>query len=407
MVNYVTWDPAQERFCGDPANNVRTYCHPRYYQGLPNSLYHNNGDGTFSDVSKSSGIAEHIGKGMGVAFADYDHDGRMDIFVANDTVPNFLFHNEGGGQFREIGLQAGVAFNNDGRALSSMGVDFRDYDNDGHEDLFVSALAGETFPLFRNLDKGSFGDSTYNSKMARLTYRSNGWSNGVFDFNNDGFKDLFVAGGDVQIAPPKTLEPNSILVNQGDGTFADYSKQAGTNFQQVGHHRGAAFGDFFGDGRIDAVVTRLGGLAEVFRNISSAPNHWLGFRLIGRRSNRDGIGARIRVIEASGREQYNHVTTSVGFACSSDRIAHFGLGKNTAVRLVQILWPSGARQELRNMAIDQVTTGRRTLSTTHKGKRNGIGQVIKEVILRLKAETVGNLIVPAPTGSKGAFGAAH
>jgi len=356
VVNYVIWDPSKERFCGDPANHVRSYCHPRYYQGLPNSLYHNNGDGTFTDVSKSSGIANHVGKGMGVAFADYDHDGRMDVFVANDTEPNFLFHNEGGGKFREIALQAGVAFNDDGRTVSSMGADFRDYDNDGNEDVFVSALAGETFPLFRSLGNGGFRDATYGSGVASLTYRWNGWSNGIFDLNNDGLKDLFVARGDVQIAPPKTLEANCILLNRGDGTFADFSKQAGSSFQQVGHHRGAAFGDFDGDGRIDVVVTRLDGPAELFHNTSPAPNHWLDFRLVGKRSNRDGIGARIRVVGISGREQYNHVTTSVGFGCSSDRVVHFGMGKDTAARLVEIFWPSGTHQQLTSIAADRVVT---------------------------------------------------
>ncbi len=356
VVNYVVWDPAKERFCGDLANHVRTYCHPRYYQGLPNSLYHNNGDGTFTDVSKASGIADHIGKGMGVVFADYDRDGKMDVFVANDTEPNFLFHNEGGGKFREVALQAGVAFNDDGRAVSSMAADFRDYDNDGNPDLFVSALAGETFPLFRNLGNGAFRDATYSSGMARLSYQSNGWGGGVFDFNNDGFKDVFVAQGDVQIAPPKTLEANRIILNQGDDTFTDFSKHAGPSFQQVGHHRGAAFGDFDGDGRIDAVVTRLDGPAELFRNTSPAPNYWLGLRLVGKRSNRDGIGARIHVVGASGREQYNHVTTSVGFACSSDRVVHFGLGMDSSARLVEIFWPSGTHQRLNNVAGGRVIT---------------------------------------------------
>jgi hypothetical protein len=356
VVNYVAWDPAKERFCGDSGNQVRTYCHPRFYQGLPNSLYHNNGDGTFTDVSKRSGIADHVGKGMGVAFADYDHDGKMDVFVANDTEPNFLFHNEGGGKFQEVALKAGVAFNDDGRAVSSMGADFRDYDNDGNEDLLISALAGETFPLFRNLGRGVFRDATYTSAIGRLSYHWNGWSSGIFDFNNDGFKDIFAARGDVQLAPPKTMEANGILLNRGDGTFADFSKQAGSSFQQVGHHRGAAFGDFDGDGRIDVVVTRLDGLAELFRNTSPAPNHWLGLRLVGKRSNRDGIGARIHLVGASGLEQYNHVTTSVGFACSSDRVAHFGLGKDTYARLVEILWPSGTHQRLSNVAADRVIT---------------------------------------------------
>ena len=361
VVNYVVWDPAKERFCGDQQTNVRIYCHPQFYEGLPNTLYHNNGDGTFTDVSKPSGIASHTGKGMGVAFADYDHDGKVDVFVANDTVPNFLFHNEGAGKFRQTALQSGVAFNDDGRAVSSMGVDFRDYDNDGREDLFITALANETFPLFRNLGQGLFQDVTHRSQVGRATFKWTGWSNGMFDFNNDGFKDLFVANGDVQdnaeaSSSRKTRQPNSILMNQRDGTFADVSGLAGESFSQVGQHRGAAFGDFDGDGRIDAVVTRLNGRAELFHNTSSGNNHWLSLRLIGRRSNRDGIGALIHLVSASGAAQWNRVSTSVGFASSSDRVAHFGLGRDASVRLIEIEWPSGVRQKLEHPAVDRLLT---------------------------------------------------
>jgi hypothetical protein len=358
VVRYVKWDPAKERFCGDKERNIRTYCHPEFYEGLSNQLFHNNGNGTFTDVSKESGIAAHIGKGMGVAFADYDGDGRMDVFVANDTQPNFLFHNEGGGRFREVGLEAGVALNNNGKAVSSMGVDFRDYNNDGRADVFVSALADETFPLFRNRGKGSFEDVTVTSRVGRATVRWSGWSNGIFDFNNDGFKDLFVANGDVQnnaeaTSARPTAQRNLILANQRDGTFADVSAQAGVTFQQTGQHRGAAFGDLDGDGRIDLVVTRLNGHAELFRNTSPGNRHWIRFRLVGHRSNRDGIGARIHLVSASGAEQWNHVTTSVGFACSSDRAVHFGLGGDSTAKLVEVDWPAGTHQTLRNLAADR------------------------------------------------------
>jgi len=358
---YVVWDPGKERCCGDQTAHIRTYCHPEYYQGLANTLYHNNGDGTFTDVSQSSGIAAHIGKGMGVAFADYDHDGLMDVFVANDTKPNFLFHNEGSGKFREVGLPAGVALNDDGRAVSSMGADFRDYNNDGWEDLFVTALAGETFPLFRNRGRGLFEDATESGGLRRATIRWSGWSNGIVDLNNDGLKDLFVARGDVQdnaeaTSSRKTLEPNSVLANQGDGTFADVSAQAGQSFQQVGQHRGLAFGDFDGDGNEDVVVTSLNGRAELCRNTSPSRNHWLDLRLVGSRSNRDGIGARVHVISASGAGQWNHVTTSTGFACSSDRIVHFGLGKDASLKKLEIFWPSGARQALENPMADRLLT---------------------------------------------------
>jgi hypothetical protein len=344
--------------CGDAKAGYRTYCDPRLYEGLPNNLYHNNGDGTFTDVSQTSGIAAHIGKGMGVAFADYDQDGDPDVFVANDTVPNFLFRNEGGGRFREVGLSAGVAYNDDGRALSSMGIEFRDVDNDGLDDVFVSALANETFPLFRNLGKGFFLDITHRSFVAKATITSSGWSAGMFDFNNDGYKDVFVAAGDVQdntefFSSRKAKQRNVVLANLGNSKFSDVTAQAGEALRTEALHRGAAFGDFDSDGRIDVVVTRLNEPAELLRNVSPATNHWLVLRLTGRRSNRDAIGARIRVVGESGREQWNYVTTSTGYAASSDKAVHFGLGQDAKVKLVEIQWPSGLKQQLKDVAVDR------------------------------------------------------
>ncbi len=361
VVNYVRWNGARERFCGDESTGVRIYCHPEYYTGLPNSLYHNNGNGTFTDVSKQSGVAASIGKGMGVAFGDYDHDGRPDVFVANDTEPNFLFHNEGGGRFREVAIEAGVAYNEDGRAISSMGADFRDYDNDGREDLFVSALQNEGFPLFRNAGHGRFDDVARRSNLSRLIRHITGWSDGFYDFNNDGYKDLFIAAGDVQNNAEATSnrsskQRNLVLVNQHDGTFADASPGAGETFQAVGLHRGAAFGDFDRDGHIDIVVTRLNEAAELFRNISAQNSHWLELRLIGRRSNRDGIGALVQVTGASGLKQWNRVTTSVGYGCSSDKTVHFGLGSDPFVQELTIEWPTGQVQRLRNVAGDHTIT---------------------------------------------------
>jgi hypothetical protein len=230
-----------------------------------------------------------------------------------------------------------------------MGADFRDYNNDGREDLFVTTLVGETFPLFRNLDKGSFEDATYSSRLGRATVRSSGWSTGIFDLNNDGYKDVFTANGDVQGNP----ERNLLLLNQKDGTFVDVSADAGPAFQQAGQHRGAAFGDFDGDGRLDVVVTRLNGRPELLRNISPGENHWLTMRLVGHRSNRDGIGARIHLVSESGLEQWNHITTSVGFACSSDRTAHFGMGAARGAKLVEIDWPSGLHQTMKDLPADR------------------------------------------------------
>jgi hypothetical protein len=358
VVNYCVWAPDKEPACR--VGKTRTYCHPRYYSGLANQLYRNNGDGTFTDVSNSSGIAAHIGKGMGVAFLDYDQDGKPDVFVANDTVPNFLFRNEGGGKFREVGLTAGVSFNEDGRALSSMGADARDIDNDGLEDIWVVANANETFPLFRNLGKGLMMDITYPSGIGRQVMASTGWSNGIFDFNNDGHKDLFAACSAIddnteQFSDRKSRQPNRVMANLGNLRFVDLTESAGKDFQQIGAHRGAAFGDLDRDGRVDAVVSRIGERAELFRNTSPARNHWLALRLRGHRSNRDGIGAMIHIGTAAG-EQWNRVTTATGYGSSSDRTVFFGTGKEDLVKSIEIVWPSGVRQRLDNVKGDRYLT---------------------------------------------------
>jgi enediyne biosynthesis protein E4 len=348
VVRYVQWNPATELLCGEAA---RTYCHPKHYEGLPNALYRNNGNGTFSDVSIASGIAAHPSKGMGLAFGDADGDGRLDVFVTNDTQPNSLFLNEGGGKFREIGGPAGVAFNDDGRALSAMGVDFRDWDNDGQDDLFVTALTNETFPLFQGRGKGQFRDRTYASQVGRATLAYSGWSAGIYDFDNDGWKDLFAACADVQDNTEKYSERasrqrNLLLRNRGNGTFE--ALPMGT----PALHRGAAFGDLDGDGQVDAVVTRIGEPPLVLRNTLGAGRHWLGVRLRGSKSNRDGIGALVQLTGASGRKQWNRMTTAVGYASASEAVVHFGLGTEEAVKELEIRWPSGVVQRIAEPKVD-------------------------------------------------------
>ena len=361
VVNYCVWGLDKDPFCGSEFTGVRAYCHPSKFAPLPDALYHNNRDGTFTEVSAAAGIRPHLGKGMGVAFADYDADGYLDVFVANDTTRNFLFHNNGDGTFSERGLQAGVAYNGDGSALSYMGADFRDVDNDGRPDIFVTAISNETFSYFHNEGGGIFDDFTHPSGLGRLSIFSSGWSNGIFDLNNDGRKDLFSANSHVndnigfEMNVP-FQQRNSIFANAGD-RFVDVSASAGEDFQVAAAHRGCAFGDLDNDGRIDVVVSRFDGPAEVFRNVSPGGNHWLLVKTVGTRSNRDGIGAQIRLESASG-VQYNHVTTSVGYASSSSRRVHFGLGQDTVVTRLEIRWPSGVRQELRNVPADQILTVR-------------------------------------------------
>ncbi len=357
VTNYCRWEVDKDPVC--MAGNVRAYCDPKFYAPLPNTLYRNNGDGTFTDVSKETGISEYLGKGMGVAIADFDGDGYPDIFVANDKSPNFLFHNLKGKKFEEIGTTAMVALSSDGKALSSMGVDFRDVNNDGKPDVWYTALEKETFPLLFYRGGLVFDDATGRSGVGWKTMQMSGWSNGIMDLDNDGWKDLFVARGHVldnseQIVAWPYAQPNSILRNLGNGKFEDVSASAGPDFQKAAVHRGAAFGDLNNDGRMDAVVTVLNGQLEIFRNISKNNNHWLELKLTGTTSNRMGIGARIHVVGEDGMEQYNHVTTSVGYASSSDSRVHFGLGAAKVARKIEIFWPSGVRQVLNDVAGDRV-----------------------------------------------------
>jgi hypothetical protein len=358
VVNYCDWDPSNEPSC--LGINGRGYCHPNSFPPLTNTLYRNNGDGTFTDVSAETGVGKVEGRGMGVAFADYDNDGWPDVFVANDNSPNLLFHNIEGKRFEEMGIQAGVAYNDDGNVLAGMGVDFRDVNNDGLPDLWHTAIENETFPLYMNTAKGTFLNATQPSRLANLTRPMSGWSNAIVDLDNDGWKDLVVARSNVMDNIEEVskhfryAEPNSVFRNLGNGQFEDVSATAGADFTRAAPHRGLAYGDLDNDGRVDLVITALGAPVSVLRNVTQTRNHWILLKLTGTRSNRMGLGAQIRVTTDDGRKLYNEATTSTGYAASSDSRVHFGLGGSRVIREIEIRWPSGTRQLLQNVTADQV-----------------------------------------------------
>jgi hypothetical protein len=356
VINYLKWSPEIDVTC--ISKGVKAYCSPDNYAGLPNLLFHNNGDGTFTDVSESSGIFKFVGKGMGVAFADYDGDGFTDIFIANDTYRNFLFHNNGNGTFTETGILSGVAYSESGKSVAGMGADFRDIDNDGKPDIFMTDMFGEGFLYFRNLGNGIFEDETGPSGIRGLAMRLTGWGTGIFDFDNDSWKDIFTCNAAildnseyVDGIPYKMR--NTIVRNLGNGKFEDVSGTAGKDFQHAAAHRGVAFGDLNNDGRIDIITNSLGAEPEIFINRTQNGHHWLLVELEGTRSNRDGLGAKIAII-AGGKSQYNHATTSVGYGSSSDRRVHFGLGTESRVETLEVVWPSGARQSFRDVKADQI-----------------------------------------------------
>jgi hypothetical protein len=354
VLNYLQWDYAKEPLCGSPG--TYDYCSPRFYQGQPNQLFLNRGDGTFQDVSLEWGLRTHVGKGMGVGVADYDLDGRPDLFVTNDNYYNFLFHNTGQ-KFEEVALQEGVALVEDGAFISGMGVDFRDFNNDGFPDIVTVALNNQTFPIFQNMGGHGFEEVTFPTGMRELSGSMGGYGPGLFDFDNDGWKDLFVTRGHVEALPKPGMEVeqyNTVFRNLGASRrWQALTDEAGLNAGAPARHRGCAFGDFDGDGRIDVVVTALGRDAEIWMNRSEGAGHWLAFGLEGTKSNRDGIGAVVKVVTKAGT-QYNQMTTSVGYASSSHGPVHFGLGAEERAEQVEIRWPSGTIQTLRNVAADRV-----------------------------------------------------
>jgi hypothetical protein len=356
VINYLNYDLKTAAGCS--TQDIATYCSPNDFQGTPNILYRNNGDGTFTDVSSSSHIAQYIGKGMGVAFADYDNDGFTDVFISNDTFPNFLLHNNGDGTFTDEAAVAGVAYTEEGKTVAGMGADFRDLDNDGTPDIFHTAMFGDSFPLYKNMGRGEFLETTKAAGLAVPTSRLTAWGTGAFDFDNDGCKDIFTANAAIldnsaEVEHIPYALPNSLFRNRGDFMFEDVSAKAG--FVIPAPHRGAAFGDLNNDGKIDAVVTVLNGPPEILMNRSTNNNHWIILKLVGVADNADGLGTKVKISTAHG-SQYNEATTAVGYNSSSDKRVHFGVGDATVIDTIELSWPTGVHQVLTNVKVNQVLT---------------------------------------------------
>jgi hypothetical protein len=364
VTRYVAWTFATNGRCGEDRPGLRAYCHPDNYDGVANLLFHNEGDGTFTDVSAKAGIANPAGKGLGVAFADYDGDGFLDVYVANDSVQSFLYRNDGGKGFTEVGLLAGVGFTDDGKVFAGMGADFADYDNDGRPDLIVTDLSNERYRLFHHNGDGSFRDATGQSGIGGATLPFSGWSTRFVDYDNDGWKDVFVAQGHVMdtietTAPNLKYRQPPLLLRNESGRFTRVTP--GEVFDRVWAGRGAAFGDLDDDGDVDIVLSNVGEHAVVLRNDGGNGRHWLRIAATGTRSNRDAIGARVKVVSASGREQHFTIATAAGYLSASDKRLLVGLGDDASARRVEIRWPSGAVQ-----TFDDVAAGT-TLAATEPG----------------------------------------
>jgi enediyne biosynthesis protein E4 len=356
VLRYLKWN-FEDVWCGDHKEGWRAYCHPDLFNPVSPLVYHNNGDGTFTEIAEKIGMAKP-GKSLGIAIADYDHAGHMDVFIANDSMVQFLYHNKGDGSFEEVGLLSEAAVDMDGRTYAGMGVDFADYNNDGWPDLVVTDLANQRYALYQNNGDGSFTYASAASGLSRMTMTHSGWGVRFFDFDNDGWKDLLIAQGhdldtiELNFPNLRYREPMLLARNTGKG-FVDVSTESGSVFQRDWVARGLAVGDIDNDGRLDAVVTTNDGPAHILKNETSTENHWLLLNLVGHKSNRDAIGAQVRLISLAG-QQFATVTTASSYLSSSDKRVHFGLGADSTVQEIEIRWPSGILQSLKNVRTDQI-----------------------------------------------------
>jgi enediyne biosynthesis protein E4 len=359
VCRYLQYTYSGNIYCGEKKPGARAYCHPDNFKPISNVLLRNNGNGTFTDVSQSSQIKGSEGKGLGVAFADFNKDGLPDITVANDSYQQFLFKNNGNGTFTEMGVIAGVGYTEDGKTFAGMGTDFVDVDDDGFPDIVTTALSNESYAFFHNNGDESFTYATLVSNLGEITRLFAGWGLHIFDYDNDGSKDLFLANGHVMdnislTQPHLNYMQKPLLLKRAGNKFVDVSSASGSIFAQVWASRGAAFGDLDNDGDLDIVVSNCDGPAYVVRNDVGNKNHWIGLELRGVKSNRDGIGSQVVLTTDSGKVQYNQATTTGSYLSANDRRVFFGLGNETKVKQIRILWPSGMEQVVKDPKPDEM-----------------------------------------------------
>jgi len=374
--NYVkfSFEQPATRFVG----GYLRYPGPRDFEPERNTLFHNRGDGTFDDVSVESGVASEAGTGMGVVACDYDNDGRTDIFVCNDLGANHLYHNEGGGKFEETALAAGVAYNFEAAATGSMGADCADYDHDGWLDFFMTDYQGELPCLYRNLGNGLFADVAARANAGTCTLPFIKWGCGFADFDNDGYKDLFIGNGHIEefiekIDRTTAYAPgNKVLRNTGDGRFVDVTKTAGDGLLPRGSARGLALDDLDNDGRIDVVVLHSNAPATILRNESRNDHHWVQLELRGVKTNRDGVGARVKLV-AGDLVQYDEVHSGRGYQSHFGTRLHFGLARHDRVDRIEVHWSGGGAELFEDLPVDRLLTlterGGRGEAEVHAGKR--------------------------------------